>query len=88
MEMDCKLENNLAIFFKFFLCIVETLKTDYIVVLSRRNPLLFSPQCSNNNFMLEKKVLCQIFEQFGPKHSKIAVTLIEQRKGTKLKFAQ
>ena len=44
MEIDCKLEKNLANVFKFFLCIVEkSLKTDYSLFFLGVIPEYFLP---------------------------------------------
>ena len=64
MEMACN-EKKMATFFQVLpVCCREVAKTGYIQFFLREIPQYYFSRCCYSNFMLEKKVLCQIFEQF------------------------
>ena len=74
MEVDCNLK-KLANFFKLFLCISEkSQENNYNLFFQQENFSIFSPVLYEQ-FHVKKQTLCQTFERFWPKYSKIAVTV-------------
>ena len=72
MEVDCNLK-KLANFFKLFLCISEkSLENNYSLFFRQENFSIFF-SVLYDQFHVKKQALCQIYERFWPKYSKIAV---------------
>ena len=71
----CNLKKSVK-FFKVFLCNFEEITKKLIVVYSSsvKLALIFISRCSKSNVVLREEVLSQIFAQFAPKYSQIAVT--------------